>query len=405
MRTQDLLDLIGWIADAGLSADHPLPLLEGFCARATAAGLPLHRAVIGLDTLHPVLSGSTFEWQREDAAVRQEDFARADQYVGEEAWLNSPFYRLYATGDGVLRRRLDEHCDYGEFPVLPDLRDRGITDYVAMACRFDDSAIGEMDCIYSSWSTDRPGGFEEAEVDALQRLVPCLALAVKGVAVGRIAQTLVETYLGRDAGRRVLRGNIARGVADTIRSVLWFSDLRGFTRIVDSTAADGIIPLLSDYADAVVSAIHEHDGQVLKFVGDGLLAMFSIEEDAVQACQRALSAADEAQVRVAELNERRRTEGLPTTEVRIGLHLGEVFYGNIGSLDRLDFTVVGPAVNEVSRIETMGGSLDQLVVVSATFADNAAYGRNRLVSLGRYALRGVRRPQELFTLDPESRRY
>ena len=404
MRTENLPDLVDWIAAAGLSADHPMPLLEGFCARATDAGLPLSRAIIGVDTLHPVLAGSVFEWQRGGEAVRQEDYARGDAGASDEYWLNSPFYRLYTGGEDMLRRRLDADCDLDEFSVLPDLHERGITDYVAMVCRFGDTAIGEMDCVFSSWSTDRPDGFEEAELKALQRLVPILALAVKGVAVGRIAETLVETYLGRDAGRRVLRGNIARGVAETIGAVLWFSDLRGFTRIIDTTPADGIIPLLSDYADAIVSAIHEHDGQVLKFVGDGILAIFSTE-DPVQACQRALSAADEAQVRVTALNERRRSDGLPTSDVCIALHLGEMFYGNIGSLDRLDFTVVGPAVNEASRIEALGSSLDQLVVVSAAFAEAAAYGRNRLVSLGRYALRGVGRPQELFTLDPESRRY
>jgi adenylate cyclase len=275
-----------------------------------------------------------------------------------------------------------------------------MTDYVAMVNRFgDDGAIGLMDCTYSSWASDRPGGFSDADLAALESLVPCLALAIKGASIARIAETLVETYLGRDAGRRVLRGHIERGVAEKIGAVLWFSDLQGFTRITDTASPAQIIPLLNDYADAIVSALQSHGGEVLKFMGDGILAIFAASADA-DACGQALDAADDASRRVAAMNQRRVAAELPVTRFYLGLHVGDVFYGNIGSVDRLDFTVVGPAVNETSRIAAMCRSLDQQVLLSSAFANAAGKSRERLVSVGRYALRGVQRPQELYTLDP-----
>jgi adenylate cyclase len=254
--------------------------------------------------------------------------------------------------------------------------------------------------------TDRAEGFSDDEISALRRLTPFLGLAIKSASLGRIAETLVETYLGRDAGRRVLRGRIARGVADRIETVLWFSDLRNYTRISETSPPEQIIPLLNDYADAVVSAIHQNSGDVLKLIGDGVLAIFPAGQRD-RACAAALHAARLAREAVGLLNARRLKEGVPATDMYLGLHIGEVFYGNIGSKERLDFTVVGPAVNEVSRIAAMCRSVDQPVLLSAAFA-SAAFaacvdlGRRPFVSVGRYALRGVGKPQELFTLDNQA---
>jgi adenylate cyclase len=211
---------------------------------------------------------------------------------------------------------------------------------------------------------------------------------------------LVETYLGRDPGRRVLHGRIERGVADRIEAVLWFSDLRNYTRISDSADPEQIIPLLNEYADAIVSAIQQFGGDVLKLIGDGTLAIFTAGDRAA-ACHAALEAAAQARRALAVVNHRRAAAGLPTTEMYLGLHVGEVFYGNIGSRERLDFTVVGPAVNEVSRIANMCRAVDQPMLVSAPFAAAIGEPNGLLVSVGRYALRGVGRPQELFTLDQE----
>ena len=236
---------------------------------------------------------------------------------------------------------------------------------------------------------------------ALRRLAPFLKLALKSAALARIAGTLVETYLGRDAGRRVLNGRIVRGVAEKIGAVLWYSDLHGYTQISDNSPPEQIIPLLNDYAEVVVSAVHGHGGDVLKLVGDGTLAIFPAD-NREEACLGALAAAVQVREGVVELNNKRATAGLPTTQVYLALHVGDVFYGNIGSKDRLDFTIIGPAVNEVSRILALSRSVEQDVLLSASFANALGSAmRRRLVSIGRYALRGVAQPQELFIPEPE----
>jgi adenylate cyclase len=273
-----------------------------------------------------------------------------------------------------------------------------MTDYVAVINRFAAAGvIGEMDGVYSSWATATPDGFSDNDIAALERLVPYLALAIKSVSLVRMTGTLMQTYLGRDAGQRVLSGRILRGVADTIQAVIWFSDLRGFTRITD-TAPKQVIPLLNAYSDVIVSAIHEHGGDVLKLISDATLAIFAAE-DRTHAANAALSAAIAAREGIHALNKRRELDGEPVTDMYLGLHAGEVFYGNIGSRERLDFTVIGPAVNEVVRIAAMCRSVDQPVLTSSAFANVDAV-RRRLVSVGRYALRGVSHAQELFALDP-----
>lgn len=391
-----------WVTEAGLQGASETDLLHGFCERAAAAGLPLARGVVVIDTLHPVYEGRAFHWRRDptDEGLVFEYGRTTESEEAAEGWRRTPFYHLLQTGQKLLRRNL-ARGDPVDFPRIEEARARGETDYVALVNRFAaEGAIGEMDCVYSAWASDAPSGFTDAQVEAIARLVPSLALAVKCASLARVAGTLVETYLGRDAGRRVLQGRIARGVADRIGAVLWFSDLRGYTRITERSPPEQIIPLLNDYADATISAIHEAGGDVLKLIGDGTLAIFKAK-DPQAACRRALRAEALARKRVAALNARREADGLPVTRPYLGLHIGEVFYGNIGSTERLDFTVVGPAVNEVGRIAAMCRSADQDVLLSADFVAAAGPGeRRRFVSVGRYALRGVAQPQELFTLEP-----
>jgi adenylate cyclase len=400
MTETEIAELAAWIAEAGLAGRAETQLVAGFCERLVAFGLPLARATVFIDTLHPVHEGRAFRWDLNQPEATLAEYGRSTDGEAAERWRSSAFYHLLTSGDSLMRRRLDGG-DKAEFPMFEDLRAAGMSDFVAIVNRFGaDGAIGEMDCVYSSWVTDRAIGFGDDDVEALRRLMPLLGLAVKSTSLGRIAATLVETYLGRDAGRRVLSGRIERGVSDQIDAVLWFSDLRNYTRISDSSPPEQIIPLLNDYADAVVSAIHQQGGDVLKLIGDGVLAIFPAEER-TRACAAALDAAASAQQSVVALNERRAGQNLPITDMYLGLHIGAVFYGNIGSKERLDFTIIGPAVNEVSRIAAMCRSVDQPVLTSAAFAASANGQRDRLVSVGRFALRGVKRPQELFTTDPE----
>jgi adenylate cyclase len=406
--------LNAWLTKAGLRGEPEAALVSGFCERVVAAGVPITRALVLIDTLHPVYEGRLVRWGHDPSQPAVHEYGRtslpegvSDPLVSGGArpdvvarWQASPFFQMLQTGESLLRRRITAESA-AEFAVLADYRAVGMTDYVAMINRFaPEGTIGEMDCIYSSWATARAGGFDDAHVSALMRVVPTLALAFKAAALARMTGTLMETYLGRDASRRVLSGRIMRGVADRIDAVIWFSDLRGFTRITDS-APEQIIPLLNEYAEVIVSAIHAHNGDVLKLIGDGILAIFTADNRA-RACAAALAAATGARSKVTALNARRAHAALPVTDMYVGLHIGEVFYGNIGSTERLDFTVVGPAVNEASRIAAMCRSVDQPMLVSEAFA-NVNGMRGRLVSVGRYALRGVGQPQELFTLDASLR--
>jgi adenylate cyclase len=387
-------DIAIWITEAGLAGRAETEMLAGFCERVTAAGIPLRRALVIIDTLHPIHEGQAFRWFH-DRPVEIVEYARTNEGEARDTWLRSTFYHTLQSGQPMMRWRLTPEV-LTQFTGLADYHAAGITEYVVMINRFAaEGVIGDMDAVYSAWMTDAADGFSDSDVADLQRLTPFLALAMKAGALARMSSTLLETYLGRDAGRRVMSGRIARGVADRVDKVLWFSDLRGYTRITD-TDPEQIIPLLNDYADAIISAIQAEGGDVLKLIGDGILATFPAAERQ-PACRRAVAAAMKAKAAVAELNRRRAAENRPITDMYLGLHVGEVFYGNIGSMDRLDFTVVGPAVNEVSRIAAMCRSVDQPVLMSAEFA-RALNDPQRVVSVGRYALRGVARPQELFTL-------
>jgi len=390
-----------WLTEAGLAGASETESLHGFCDRCRDAGIALTRGTLVVDTLHPIHEGHVFRWREDGAAPSVVEYGPSN--VGGQTatnWQSSPFYRLIQTGASELRRRIGTGGTE-DFAVLREMQAEGQTDYVAFVHRFGaTSIIGEMDCVYSSWATSNADGFRETDLAALRRLVPLLALAIKCVSLARIARTLVEVYLGHDAGARVLGGRISRGVADRINAVIWYSDLRGYTKITDTAPPGEIIPLLNDYAAAVIDAVRSEGGEVLKLIGDGVLAIFRAD-DPSQACRCALRAEASARAAVKAVNERRAADNHAVTFVYLGLHIGEVFYGNIGSEDRLDFTVVGPAVNETSRIAAMCRSVDRPVVLSSEFAAATPEPeRSKLVSVGRYALRGVGRAEELFTLDP-----
>jgi adenylate cyclase len=398
MDDRTLHNLAAWITEAGLAGGSETEMLAGFCDRAVAAGLPLGSLVVVLDTLHPTHEGHAVRWRRNEPETAFIEYGRTNEGEAAENWRRSTFYRLFHSGETYLRERLTDET-LARYWNLEQDRAAGMKEFLGVLTRFGPTGtIGEMDCMYSAWYTDQDRGFNDHEIAAIQRMVPFLAGAIKSVSLSRVARTLAETYLGRDAAELVLSGRIERGVADRIEAVLWFSDLSGYTRITDSAPPEQIIPLLNDYAEVIVSAIRDQGGDVLKLMGDGVLAIFTAE-DSSRACAASIRAALAAEDGIAALNRRRTAEALPTTHMYLGLHIGEVFFGNIGSKDRLDFTIVGPAVNEASRIAAMCRSADQSMLVSALFAAALRDAGPRVISVGRYALRGVKQPQELFTLD------
>jgi adenylate cyclase len=386
------------IITAALAGADEVAILAGICERLVGAGVSIVRASVAGNLLDPTVNARGVRWLR--GRGLEESFPRTDDPTAEEEWIRSPFYFLIESGKPALRRRLDATYRRGEFPILDTLQSEGVTDYVAFVSRVGESLrLGEGEGFAVSWAGDAPNGFTDAQIELLAGILPALTLAMMLRTTNRAARTLITTYLGSDAAERVLAGNIVRGRAEPIQAVVWHSDLVGFTRISDTSTATSVLDLLNDYAEAQVEEIEGHGGHVLKFIGDGILAIFP-HDDTALACQAALAAAVALRSRIAALNARRVASGLTATETHVALHVGELLYGNLGSSRRLDFTVLGPAVNEAARIEALCGSLEQPIIVSSAFATAAGAARSQLVSLGRYAMKGVARPQELFTVDP-----
>ena len=389
-----------WIERATLAGTDELGILAGVGQRLNAAGVSVVRISVATDLLDPSFDGRGVRWLRDEGGV-EETFARNDEgTIVTIDFPRSPFGFLLRSGKPTLRRRLDATYKRGEFSMFDQFQDRGFTDYIAFAVHVGERIrLGGGDGITGSWATDAPGGFTETQIELLEGLMTPLTLAILLQTTHRDTRTLLTTYLGRHAADRVLAGNIVRGRAEPIRAVVWFSDLIGFTRISDNTSADHVLALLNDYAQVQIEAIEANAGHVLKFIGDGLLAIFP-DDDTTKGCASALDAATKMRQRVAALNAKRAAADLPVTDMNLALHVGELLYGNLGGPRRLDFTVLGSAVNEAARIEALCASLDQNVIVSWAFHEAAGDARNRLVSLGRYAMKGIARPQELFTLDP-----
>jgi adenylate cyclase len=395
------LNLMNWLVSQGLTSTPENDLLRGFCERCRDAGLEVSRGVVFIDTLHPIFEGRGFRWN--DVEIDESDrfeYGSTEQGAVAQNWRRSTFYHMLEHGDDELGIDLAD-CAELDFSLLPELAELGHRHFVAFVHRFGEAGtIGQMDCVYTYWLTRRAEGFGEQGLAALRDLVPVLALAIKSGAQVEIARTLGRVYLGRDASEQVLRGRISRGVTERINAVLWFSDLRGSTAISETIAPDEIIPFLNDYAQAAIDAVHDAGGDVLKLIGDGVLAVFTGEDMKVTR-RAALRAEHHFRDNMTSLNVRRAADGRPVTSAYVGLHVGEVFYGNIGSEDRLDFTVVGPAVNEVSRIASMCRSVDRELLASSDFREGLdAAGQGYLVSTGRFALRGIGRAQDLYTLDP-----
>jgi adenylate cyclase len=374
-----------WLAGQGdVPAEAPA-LLAGLCERLVAAGVPLTRVSAGVPTLHPQLSGRQFIWRRGESNVEAIPYGRGVERSSD--YLDSPVRALHR-GAGPLRRRLDGPERQLDLPLLETLAEAGATDYLAMALRFGSGRGG-----YVSWVTDRPGGFDAEALALLESLLPLLALRLELEANQDKTRGLLATYLGGDAARRVLAGEIERGRGERIRAAILLADLRGFTALSDRLPAEEVMVLLNDYFEIVTTQVEKNRGQVLKFIGDGLLAVFDLDGSCRgTACCQAVHAAIDAVRAMAAWNSR-RTEPLA---LGIALHLDEVLYGNIGAAGRLDFTVIGKAVNEAARIEALCRTLGRQVLTSASFARSCSC--EPLVSLGSHRLRGIREAQEIFAL-------
>lgn len=389
--------LTDWLVGQGLTGHTISRQFAGFCARVHEAGLPLKRAGMGMPTLHPRYGAETYVWR---PGLDEAERTQRERSVSRgETFKLSPINYMFEKGDLIFRRSLTGNAPL-KFPVLEELRLEGLTDYAALLTRFgteesDNYARG----IYFSSATDDPAGFDSGHLQQISDALPALALAIKSRSTYDVAHNVLETYLGGDAGHRVLTGAIERGSVETIRAVLWFCDLRGFTRVSDTLPREELVELLDDYLELMAVPVHENHGQILKFLGDGFLATFDLTAlDGEAVCQNALKAASELRKAFPPFNAARKKAGKVAMDFGLSLHLGDVLYGNIGAAERLDFTVIGPAVNEVSRIQSLCRPLDRDILISSAFHEAACECHGALTSLGFHALRGVREPQELFAL-------
>ncbi|MHA1569429.1 MAG: adenylate/guanylate cyclase domain-containing protein, partial [Alphaproteobacteria bacterium] len=367
--------ILDWLLQEGRYLSRSRDLIDQFCRRLAEHGMPLSRVVVSIRTIHPQILASTYFWRPGAKAVEAD---LGHDVLNDPAYLNSPF-KVIHDGAGGLRRRLEGAADEDDFDVLGDLREQGATDYVAMPLIFNN---GDNHVI--TLASDRPGGFGTAELKMVYDLLPVLSLILEVQSSRRIARTLLDTYVGHQAGERILRGEIKRGGGETIHAVLWFADLRGFTALSDSQPQREIIDLLNDYFELMAGPIHAHGGQILKFIGDGVLAIFPLADAGFRhyVCRGALQAAAEAIEAMAALNRGRADAGRAPIRFGLGLHVGDVTYGNIGAPDRLDFTAIGPAVNLTVRLEALSAKLGETIVISSAFA---AVTERPLVPLGKHA--------------------
>ena len=397
-----LSSVADWIMDAAI-VDLPIQeLMGGVCVRLLAAGVPVDRAHISYRTLHPAIEAVSLVWQRgEDVRLVPQEHGAGNSAI----WRRSPFFYMIENDLPTFRRRLIGEDRIMDFLLLDDLVEEGVTDYLALNTKFDGGAAdatGRVNGLLTSWATKRPSGFAEADIAALLRVKQRLAVAAKLAIRKQIAENVVDTYLGHRAGREVLSGHIQRGDGRSIHAVVWYSDLRGSSALADNLPAGKYIALLNGYFECAAGAVVEAGGEVLNYIGDGVLAVFPIdgEDRGRSAAEAALAAAVEARRRLRDVNENLTAVGADPLDFGVGLHSGNVVFGNIGAGARLAFTTIGSAVNEVARIEEACKSLKRPILASGEFrAMLSAASAATFQGHGFKQLRGIGAPVDLYCLD------
>ncbi|MGA8900254.1 adenylate/guanylate cyclase domain-containing protein [Bradyrhizobium sp.] len=391
MNASDLQKLTEWLIDGARSAPSPPAMMAETCERLVAAGLPLSRVGIFVRTLHPDIVGRNFVWkQGGEVVVGSADYEMLDS----EEFRASPLAIVFAEGREI-RARLDGP-DGNRFPIFADLREEGTTDYIALPLLNVDGSVHA-----SSWTTKQPGGFTDVQLKALRELIPPLSRLIEVTRLRFMSTILLDTYVGNRAGERIMHGQIRRGHTETMDAAIWLSDLRGFTALSDRLPSETVVDILNRYFDCQVSAIAAHGGEVLKFMGDGLLAVFPIDEyvgDTRKVCAQVLDAARASRTNVDALQ---YPIGDTVERFRFGvaLHVGKILYGNIGGGNRLDFTCIGPAVNLAARLEKMAGRLHRTVVASRAFAEASA---GHWDDLGEFPIAGFSKAERVYGLTDET---
>jgi len=392
---RNIQSISDWLVTGALESADLSDILDGLCDRLKAIGIPLKRVHVAMETLHPTIQAEAFRWIS-GSKREHEDFPHYD--VKPEPWSRSPVKAMIDRGEVEVRYRLTGDGSWRDFPLLLELHDEGIVDYFALITVFRpvEETLGDVDGMFMSWSSDHPDGFSEAHLSVLRRLQPRMGLAAKITKREKMATNILAAYLGGDAAERVLDGQIRLGAGDVIPCVMLYSDLRGSTTLADTLPGEEFLSLLNAYFECTAGVVLEHGGDVLRFIGDAVLAIFPINDSRfteIQACRAAYDAALAAEVRITHLNAERLELGEPEIGFGLALHLGEVLFGNIGIPQRVEFSVIGPAANEVCRLEGLTKDMDVSIVASFEFSQALDVDWR---DLGHHTLRGVDVPRQVF---------
>lgn len=385
-------EVASWLATHGGKALGAADLWGQICERLTQTGFPIMRASISLHDPHPQIAARGFVW-RPGKGVEEAAYLLAERDTNDYA--HSPIKVIYDGASGVRRRLEGEHLQL-DFPMLEEIRAQGGTDYVAMPLEFTDGSRH-----FISFTTDRPGGFTKDQLRLGYDLMPLICLRIELEHSQLVTRTFLNTYMGGRASERIIGGTIRRNQGEEIEAVLLYSDLRQFTHMADTLPADQVVQILGEYYESVADPIEEAGGDIIKMMGDGILAIFPVEpgDDPLRfstaGCD-AFGAAKKAMISLRHLKPVALPPGMTEVKAGFALHAGNVSFGNVGSKSRLDFTVIGSAVNEVVRVETLTKTLGHSILATEAFADLQCV--DGLMSLGLHALRGVRVPKEIFTV-------
>lgn len=384
--------VIAWLLGEARTLPNGPAALKELGLRLNAAGLALARASFHVRTLHPQFFGIGFFWYRGQDEIRT--FMAQHGIRDTELYQRSPLRLIFGEEVDQLHHSLEQPDEAFPFPLFADLKADGFTDYLSLPMLFSDGKTHA-----TTWASDKPGGFDDDDVALIKSILPIFGLLIEIHLNRRIAVNILDTYVGHQAGERILSGQITRGSGETIPAAIWFSDLRGFTALSQTKGRDELLALLNDYFDAITGPIVEHEGEILKFIGDAVLAIFPLGDD--DACQRAFDAAMAAKAALADANATRIERGDTAFAAGMALHVGEVMYGNIGSAERLDFTVIGPAVNLASRIESLCPVLGADLLMSSAFKDRLDPAVP-LESQGLHRLKGIEDAVEVFRVPTEA---
>lgn len=387
-----------WLIDQALGEPDIVSLFETMCGRLSGIGVPIARARLIWQTLHPLFRAEQVLWDRGSHATLDQ-FRHQDNST--DAWAKSPLKFVIEHKLGILRRQLFGPNETMDFPILADLKQQGFTDYVVLATSVEsmrdpgDATRDNQRGIIVTWASDRPGGFSDDDLECLQKIQRVFALTCKSAIQSRIASNIATTYLGRRAGGSVLRGQIRRGDGEHTNAVVWYADMRNSTALAEVMPSDAYFALLNAYFETTAGPLVEHGGEVLDFIGDAVLGIFPFNDGdgLCDAAKRANAALDETIARGRQVDAEREKAGQDRFAFGIGLNVGEVKFGNIGIPERLSFSVIGHTVNEVARIESMTKYLQQPILSSAALA---RLNPERWRSVGEHKLDGVLDPVELF---------